>query len=284
MAGEHATRSLVVLLGGGILAERHWGVDAAFRRDVASCQKSVTGLLVGIARDRGLLAAGDLVSDHLGAGWSDAPPTDEAQIRVEHLLTMSSGLDLELRRVAAPGTAWLYSNHAHHVLRLVLERVAGTGIDALSHGWLLDPIGAEEARWYQRPGAPDPKGRPLWGLRMTAREMARVGLLVQRGGTWDGTEVIRSGTLDEVLAPSQELNPAYGQLWWLNGQAPPYPIPGAPADLVAAYGKEDQKIYVSRSTDLVVARLGGAGGTGGPASRASFNSVLWTALTAAAPA
>ncbi len=73
-AGERSTQALLVLLDGRILAERRWGVAADFRRDVASCQKSVVALLVGQARSRGLLALGDAVSGHLGPGWSAAAP------------------------------------------------------------------------------------------------------------------------------------------------------------------------------------------------------------------
>ena len=72
----------------------------------------------------------------------------------------------------------------------------------------------------------------------------------------------------ESFAPSQPFNASYGYLWWLNGQEsfmlpgptpPARPgslIPTAPADLVAALGKADQKLYISRALDLVVARLG----------------------------
>lgn len=284
LAGDRATQSLVVLLDGRILVEREWGVDPGFRRDIASCQKSVVGLLASDARDRGLLGLSDPVSDHLGQGWSFASVAEESRITVRHLMTMTSGLDDALRATATPGTVWYYNNNAYYVLRTLLERVTGAGIDQLTQDRLLTPIGARDSVWYERPTPPDPKGRPIWGLTMTARDMVRVGLLVQRGGTWDGTTVVERSTLDDVLEPSQTMNPAYGHLWWLNGGAPPYKIPGAPADVVAALGRNDQKIYVSRSTGLVVARLGDQGGSDGATSPSSFNAAFWTALMAAAPA
>jgi hypothetical protein len=54
-------------------------------------------------------------------------------------------------------------------------------------------------------------------------------------------------------------------------------------DLVAAQGKGDQKIYVSRSTDLVVARLGDAGGSNDELGSSDFSSLFWSKLMAAAP-
>lgn len=125
--------------------------------------------------------------------------------------------------------------------------------------------------------------------------MARVGLLVQRGGTWDSHPVLRDAAyLDAALASSSEANPSYGYLWWLNGKAghrlgeagalQPGPlIPDAPDDTVAALGLDDQKIYVSRSTGLVLVRQGGRGGTGPREALSSFDNELWRAVMAARP-
>ena len=44
-------------------------------RDIASCQKSVTSTLVGVARDEGLLTLDDTVTSHLGAGCPRPRPT-----------------------------------------------------------------------------------------------------------------------------------------------------------------------------------------------------------------
>lgn len=282
LAGERATGSLRVLLDGRVLVAREWGVPPDFARDVASCQKSLVGLLVLVARDRDLLALDDAVTTHLGSGWSGTSPDREGGITVRHLLTMTSGLDDRLRWAAPPGTTWRYNTTAYHRLQPVLERATATELAALSREWVTAPIGAVRSTWYRRPG-PDPTGRPVLGLTMTTDDMARLGLLVLRGGAWDGAPVIAAPTLEEALAPSQELNPAYGHLWWRNGAAAPYRIPGAPEDLVAALGNEDQKIYVSRSAGLVVSRLGERGGSGPPSSPDSFDSAFLGALMAAAP-
>ena len=94
-----------------------------------------------------------------------------------------------------------------------------------------------------------------------------------------------------MLRPSQSLNPSYALLWWVNGQAssmswaiPPATtagtlIPAAPADLVAAQGARDRKLYVVPSLDLVVSRLGDNGSLDG----SSFNDAFWERLMEAAP-
>ena len=74
-----------------------------------------------------------------------------------------------------------------------------------------------------------------------------------------------------MTTPNQTLNRCYGCLWWLNGQSS-YRLPGsqinfpssltpsAPADIIAALGKNDQKTYIVPSLGLVVVRQGNSVG------------------------
>ena len=76
------------------------------------------------------------------------------------------------------------------------------------------------------------------------------------------------GFLADMLSPSQTVNPAYGYLWWINGQefalgpdsnatrSEGKLIPAAPDDLVAMQGAGDRKLYLVPSLKLVVSRLG----------------------------
>ncbi|MCY1018844.1 serine hydrolase domain-containing protein [Pyxidicoccus sp. MSG2] len=287
-AGSRNTRSLVILQDGRILAERYWAVGPNFMRDIASAQKSIVSVLVGIAVEKQLLTLDETVSGVLGAGWSNADAEAEARITVRHLLTMTSGLGLTLEAQAAPGTTWLYNNDAYHRLQLVLEKRSGLGIDALSRAWLFQPLGATHSEWAPRAQA-DSQGLPLWGLSMSARDFARFGLLMMADGAWNGTQVAPSAYLATATRPSQALNPAYGQLFWLNGQAftliPPGSaridgplIPSAPQDVFAGLGKDDQKVYVSRSLRLVVTRLGAQAGTRTAETLSDFDEELWSRL------
>lgn len=88
-----------------------------------------------------------------------------------------------------------------------------------------------------------------------------------------------------MTSTSQNLNPAYGYLYWLNGKdtyrIPTSEeeftgklIPNAPDDLYAGLGANDQKLYVVPSQKLVVVRMGGDASESnlGPSS---FDDELW---------
>lgn len=293
---ERSSAALLVLLDGRILLERMWAGEG-YRRDIASAQKSIVSTLAGIAHERGEIDLDAPVTRYLGPGWSFAPAADEEQIAVHHLLTMTTGLDDDLQRVSAPGETWHYNNTTYHLVRLVVEQASGLGVEALTRSRLWDPIGVSaDSAWQPRPGrgrfSVDPTRRPLWGLTITPRDLARFGLLVQRNGRWATASVVGEAELDRALQPSSPMNPAYGELWWLNGQesfqlpqrpSQPGPLlPSAPSDVVAALGKDDQKLYVSRSTGLVVVRLGERAAETA-LSLSSFDDELWKRLLAASP-
>ena len=102
-----------------------------------------------------------------------------------------------------------------------------------------------------------------------ARSMARFGLFILARGSWNGTPIMTdTAYFRRMTTPSQTLNRSYGYLWWLNGQNS-YRLPQfagqlprlrsfrpRPADLIAALGKNDQKVYVVPSLGLVVVRQG----------------------------
>ncbi len=288
--GTTAGTSFLVLADGKILTEGYWGADAGTLRDIASAQKSVVSLLVGIAIANRAFGPDDTVSSLVGAGWTNDTPANESAITVRQLLTMTSGLDDSLMRVAAPGSTWRYNTNAYHCLEGVLEAKTGKTMQDLTRSALFDRIGAGASVWTTRPFQKDGKGQPIHALEMTARDMGRVGLLVQAGGVWNGATIVPQAYLTVALDTSQALNPAYGLLWWLNGKAS-YLLPGgqgatgplipsAPMDLVAALGALDQKIYVARSGKLVVIRQGKAASQGTQAL-SDFDDQLWKRLLAA---
>jgi CubicO group peptidase (beta-lactamase class C family) len=260
--------------------------DGALLEDVASQQKSFVGVLAAIAVDKGLLDIDQPVTRYIGAGWSKAAPDQEAKIRVIDVLTMTSGLTEGFAYAAPPGTIFLYNTPVYAVTKRVLEAAAHLPLDTITRDWLTAPLGMTDTAWRARPAAMASVGNPT-GLVTTPRDEARFGQMVLDGGkAADGRRVVSEAGLKAMLTPTAT-NPAYGRLWWLNGGA--YAIrplarrvegpliPAAPADLVAAEGALDRKLYVAPSLKLVVVRLGDT------APDKDFEQQLWLRLMKALP-
>lgn len=120
------------------------------------------------------------------------------------------------------------------------------------------------------------------GLVTTPRDTALFGLMILNGGVAeDGKRIVSEASLEAMFTPS-DTNPAYGQLWWLNGSAfTVRPLVGrkegpliaaAPADTIAALGAFDRRLYIVPSRKLVVVRTGAA------AADKDFDQQLWIRL------
>jgi len=258
--------------------------DGELLEDVASQQKSFVAMLAAVAVDKGLLDVDKPVSGYIGAGWSKAAPEQEHAIRVIHLLNMTSGLDEKLAYVVPAGSTFFYNTPAYAMTKRVLAAAAKAPLETLTHDWLTAPAGMSRTEWRKRPAALADVGNPT-GLVTCPRDVARFGQIVLDGGRAEGGRRIVSEAAFKAMFVRTATNPAYGRLWWLNGA--PYTIrplanrtegpliPAAPADLVAALGAMDRKLYVVPSRKLVVVRMGQA------APDKAFDQQLWLRLAPA---
>ncbi|MEP7210665.1 MAG: serine hydrolase [Alphaproteobacteria bacterium] len=263
--------------------DSHGGLE----EDVASAQKSFIAVLAGVAIDKGLLDISKPVSAYIGPGWSKATAAQEKAITVRNLMEMNSGLSEPFAYEAPAGTKFFYNTPAYAMMKPVLEKASGKSLDDITRDWLTAPAGMSDTLWRQRPGAFAGVGNPT-GLYTAPRDMAKLGQLVlDKGKAADGKRVISEAQL-AALFKRTATNPAYGHFWWLNGSAYTLRpagrrvdtalIPAAPADLVAALGAQDRKIYVVPTKKLVVVRMGEA------APDKDFDQQVWLRLMKALPA
>jgi len=126
---------------------------------------------------------------------------------------------------------------------------------------VMAPIGASSTwqwhgyrtSWIELDGRPvqSVSGGSHWGggMFISTRDHARFGLLVARGGAWNGHQIIPAAWVKAMLSPSPS-NESYGYLWWLNRGASRYPT--APTSSVFALGAGSNIIWLDRERDLVV--------------------------------
>jgi CubicO group peptidase (beta-lactamase class C family) len=297
-AQSQNTTGFLVIQNGRTLVEKAWPVpaaeakfkadftygaapDGALFEDVASQQKSFVSMLLGVAIDKRLIDVDRPIDAYLGHGWSKASPDQEAKIRVIDVLTMSSGLREDFTYAAPPATTFLYNTPVYAVMKKVLAAAAHQPLEAITRDWLTGPAGMRETDWRRRPAVFADVGNPT-GLVTTPRDVAKLGAIVLNGGkAANGKRIVSEPVLKAMFARSPT-NPAYGRFWWLNGSA--YAImplarrvdhaliPAAPADLVAALGALDRKLYVVPSRGLIVVRMGAA------APDKDFDQQLWLRL------
>lgn len=287
----------LVFQDGKILIEQYWPAPADARQfamfvhgrneqgvlleDVASQQKSFVAVLVAIAMDKGLVDSEKPVSFYIGTGWSKATPEQESKIRVIDLLTMSAGLNDAFEYKAQPGTIFHYNTPVYAVTKRILESAAKQPLDVLTRDWLTAPAGMNDTGWRKRPTALASVGNDT-GLVTTPRDTALFGIIILNNGlAGNGKRIVSEARTKAMFVPSSS-NPAYGQLWWLNGSSYAMRvlagrvdgplIPAAPSDLVAAFGLFERRLYVVPSQRLIVVRTGAAAGA------KDFDQQLWLRL------
>lgn len=217
------------------------------------------------------------------------PLTDprKEKIRLKHLLSMTSGIpgeesglvgiavapgegEFELAlgnvsnrfgvsaamTVAEPGEHWDYSDAAFAHLSLIFAAAARREIAGFMKERVFDPIGVQNFGWDLQGGAGHigPHTNAHSGLRLSARDFARLGYLLAHRGLWEGKRIIPEWWIDLATRSSQELNPSYGYTFWVNTNGTQWP--SAPRDTFAFQGYASNRCYIVPSLDLVVVRLG----------------------------
>lgn len=283
------TKSFMILHNGKIVIEKYFDNHTATTPWYwASAGKTLTSTVSGIAEQEGIININNKVSDYLGTGWTSAPLAKENLITCKNLLSMNSGLDdtlgddvspANLQYVADAGTRWAYHN-VYVKMQDVVAQASGQTWDNYFNAKLKNPIGMSGA-WIQSGGL------SVYGSN--TRSMARFGLMIYAKGKWNSTQIVNENFLSAATNTSQNINQAYGYLWWLNGKSS-FHLPqsqfefngtlilNAPSDMYAALGKNDQKIYVVPSKKLVIIRMGdSADGTNFALS--DFDNSLWEKIT-----
>lgn len=281
--------ALLIVHGGDVVFEHYApGYSADQPVHLFSGTKTFSCAIAMTAVEDGTLSLDEPASDTITEWQGD----DRAQITVRQLLQFTSGLHeswwkltrdglLKNPRVAdkyavavgepldqPPGTEFHYgSQHLMafgEVMRRKLDRDPGEWVTER----VLDPIGMRFGGWIH-----DPDGNSAlpYGAFTTANEWAKFGVLLRDDGMWKGTAILPAGALSQCEHGS-DANPAYGLAMWLNREVPDgvdlsafdtlddrhggLLLNDGPADLFAAAGYNDNRLYVIPSLDLVIVRLG----------------------------
>jgi CubicO group peptidase (beta-lactamase class C family) len=172
--------------------------------------------------------------------------------------------------VARPGAAFAYSNAGSHLLSAIVADATGRSTLAFARSRLFGPLGIHTEHAFQPVASADPtraerqayaQAKVAWptdpqgyqlgfgGLKLPARDLAKLGYLFLNGGRWDGVQVVpagyvRASTQRQSRPPPGGPFDGYGYQWWVTSEH------GHPSFLAVGYG--GQFVQVISDLDLVV--------------------------------
>ena len=238
--------SLIVCRDGEIVAEEYsyfnnYGPDSI--KNIMSVTKTFTGVLVGIALEKGFIeSVNDPISKYL-TGIVTFPDDIKAGITIDQLLKMTFGHSwngtstsslfeecffdskdnlqyiIDLPLVSTPGTVFNYSDGASHLLSVIISEATGINTSDFAKINLFDPLGITKFTWEV-----DDRGYPLGAayLRITPSDMVKFGNLILNKGKYNGTQIVSENWITTMTSTKISTNddvlygPEYGYQIWLG--------------------------------------------------------------------
>lgn len=267
--------SLMILRHGKVLVEGWWyPYKPDYRHIMHSVSKTFTSTAIGFAVDEKLLKTDDRVISFFPDKLPEEISPYLAELTVKHLLTMSAGqepapsftlsegdwveLFLATPVIHPPGSVFLYSSFASHVLSAIIQKVSGQTVFDYLKPRLFEPLRIADIRWEA-----DAQGISMggWGMRIRTEDMARLGQFYLQQGQWNGRRLLSKEWIKEAtalhiyqrdnLTLDEELHDnwvqGYGyQIWRCTNNA--YRADGANGQFIIVMPDEDAVVIITENT------------------------------------
>ena len=269
LADEGTTAAVVIVVNGKILYE--WGeVERDFITH--SARKSFLSALYGKYVENGSI---DLEMTMEEWGIDDVTPLSEQEkmATVRDCLKARSGVygdaaaesqgmrDVKPERDShAPGTYWLYNNWDFNVLGTIFEKVTGKTVfqgilDDFAVPLQMEHLGHDDDLTYKVKESL----HAAYMFKISARDMARFGLLMLRNGNWNGKQIVPADWVKETTSYCSDAfvygGDGYGYMWWVaknNNRLPHFPFVELKEGAYSARGAYGQYILIIPEYDLVI--------------------------------
>lgn len=265
--------------------------DQSMLHGVKSVSKSIVSLCIGIAIDKGFIKnVNQSVFDYL-PGHQSFKKEGKEKITIEHLLTMTSGLEweewktslsnekndivgiwfqekdpltyiLEKPLIKEPGTTFNYSGGNTILLGEIIRSATKMDLEKFANEYLFKPLGIDSTDWSLRykNGVIEAGG----GLEITPRDLAKIGALCLNKGTFNGRQIISEQWIAACTTPySKNSNifipghfsggHGYAYSWWLKS----YNKAGKEINMYHAVGWGGQELIIIPELNSVVVFTGG---------------------------
>jgi CubicO group peptidase (beta-lactamase class C family) len=286
---------VIAVRGGRIFLERYFAGPDAMRgtplgvvrfgsqtlHDLRSVSKSIVGLLYGIALTGGRVPMPDASLHEQFPEYPElAGDPTRRLLTVRHALTMTLGTEwdelsfpysdprnseiaadraedrhryiLEQPIVESPGLRWSYNGGATALLARLISKGTGRSLPEFAREALFEPLGITHTEWKR---SADGDVIAASGLRMTARDLARIGVAILSDGRWGERQVIPAGWLSASFTCEVPIPDGwhYGYQWYL-GSVPMNDGAGTlrREEVISASGNGGQRLFLLPRLDLVV--------------------------------
>lgn len=210
---------------------------SGLRHDIASCTKSITSILIGIAIDKGYIKSeNQLVSSF----FPEIKLTGKSfeTLSIKDLLTMKSGFNcgfsnedslfnqlflstdwpkfiFDIPFAAAPGQQFSYCSCNYYLLAEIIYRATGLSPEDFAKKYLFNDLGITSFYWSK-----NNQGINYgWGdLALKPIDLAKIGQLMLDGGKWNNKSIISANWIKKAKSMSTVFSNGngYGYGFWID--------------------------------------------------------------------
>lgn len=228
LSGMNGSAAVMVIYNGAIVAQ--WGqTDRRFK--IHSIAKSILSALYGIAVEEGDVDINETIGS---IGIDDISPLTQVEksAKVSDLLKARSGVYLPAagesygmranrpkRGSHEPGTYWSYNGWDFDVLGTIYNKKTSGDLFKAFDKHFAFPLQMQdfELRHTNYIFRPEESRHPWFSFRMSARDLARFGLLFLNEGRWKEKQIVPSEWVREsTKSYSSRGGVSYGYMWWTN--------------------------------------------------------------------
>jgi len=254
-----------------LLEEYFAGYTMVSPHKLYSAGKSLASLIFGITVDEGLVSPELGLVEYFEPYYPVISNNDarKRRIKIKHLLTMSSGMNvgtfgdpktdiailmqksfkpmkafLDLEMISEPGTEHHYNDALPIMVANIQSQIIKESLTKYQNEQFYEPLGIDASNL-------------LGALR--PRDFLKVGLLVMNKGLWNGKRIVSEEWIEE--STSSHIKPhssdwfanGYGYYWWLND----FDYKGQKVKCIMAVGNGHQALYIIPELELIVVFTGG---------------------------
>ena len=291
---QHKIHGILIIKNGKLVLEEYFpgyvfyhGPLMDFNREtkhnLASVTKSFTSALIGLSIDQGLIQDVNQKAFAFFPEYQDLNNDGKDKITLEHLLTMTSGLEwdestypyTDVRNDVAqlfrqsdpiryilnkpletePGILFYYNSGLTNILGEIIRKASGMRADVFAREYLFSPLGITDYEWQMLPN------NVLYtsgDLKLRPRDMAKLGYLYLNSGIWKSQQIVpkwwvEASTDSFIRTIPERENGTYGYQWWVYT----YEVNSKQVESSSARGWGGQNIIVFPGLNLVVVTTAG---------------------------